>query len=497
LTEAGRLVEFAGDVVGAGEKAEALALRDVLEKKQAIVNEVEAGRRAGDFEEEIFDISEQLKTEFENEPDKAPDKLLERARAVADQRLQDATTAEVRLNLAQRTQALTNSAMRKMHAWTLARQTQKAKGDLTTIINRATAGARGVNSPAELSEFIAAKEQELSGTFTNLLGSDAPKKMQEMKTNMARGWVFSHSDRDPIGTIAALKANEGPLVDHLDVSQRQALEKDARASLEGRSRQRDVEAIIDGVRKNDELYASFVDGSLDGATIFQKQQALKEQKGAAEAELSLDLQELAALGIDPQGLTPKEVVNVIDEQLAYVDAIDRVRRRQLALDAPEDPASEEALMEQVNRSLTKATSASDMVELVRQHTRLAEAIRDKKISGSRATSLFRTMSHAVQKAAEDQGGLQNGLWGPNAFRLWRAPYETGIAELNNQFGTGIFAGGAFENLDKASQVRVRFNYVNAYNDALQAGQEVSRDDARRMALRTLAVEIGEPIPGVD
>lgn len=482
---AGNLADVGYKIAAETEEGEAMRLRTVLEQKQAIVNEVEAGRRAGDYEEDLVSHMEGLKKEYWDTPDKAPEQLLEMGRQLADRGLEQTPNTQVGLDFAQRSNTRLMAAVREMHDWARARQTQKAKGDLTIIVNRATAGAEGLGSPQALAGYIASKESELSSVFQNVLGSEAQAEMQKMKTEMARSWVLAAGDRDPLGVLANLDDKDGPLVDHLNVSQRDALRKETKSSYEGVTKTRELNFVKERVTRNKAIVGSFMDGTLDAGTVYASQTALEEQRKAVKAQLSVDAAALQKLGIDPSGATPEDLLSLIDDQQKFLTYIDRARRRQTAFDGEDDLATSESLMIGVNKAL-KSNKSKDLGEIVRQQTRVAVALGDKKISQGTASTMFKTMSLALDVAA----GKAEDPWGWNTWLAWRHPHVAGNMELNNQFE------GRFNALDKTAQQRVRLAYMGQFNAAMEAGRAVDGQSARAMALRALALETGKPIPGV-
>lgn len=483
----GALADVGYKIAADEEEGEALKLRQALEAKQAIVNEVSASRTAGDYEESLVASVEQIKKDFWENPDQAPEKLLTLGREAADRHIQASPNTAIGLEVAQKTASRLDSAMREIHNWAQSRQTQKAKGDLSIIVNRATAGAEGVPNPVALDTYIKSKEAELSSIFQNVLGSEAQGKMAEMRSGMARAWVLTAGDRDPLGTMAALDAKKGPLVDHLNVSEREALRKDTKSSFEGLQKTRELDAIRQGIDSNRRLADSFMAGDPGFAGIvFDQRRALEQQKKAVGAQMSLDTAVLKQLGIDPQGQTGPEIVKIIDSRLAFVNAIEKARRRQTAYDAPDDPASVEALLVQQQKAL-KSKKGRDMAAVVEFQKNLAIAISNEKVSGATAATMFKTMSLSLDDAAAnaaDPAGL-------NLYLAWRYPRVAGDMELNNQFS------GQFSRLGKPEQTAVRIEYMRLFNEAQAEGRTVDGKAARRMALRALSTESETHIPGVD
>lgn len=482
----GKIADTGYAVAADAEKTLAARQQAAMEAKQAVVNEVDAGRRAGDYEESLVGYMEGLKTEYADAPDKAPGELLTIGRQLQDRMQEQAPNSAVGLAVAQRANARLDSAMKEMHAWVLLRQTQKAKGDLQVTINRATAAAEGQGSVATLGAFIKSKEAELTPIFQKVLGgAESVTAMKTMREDMARSWVLAVGDKNPVGVLQALddKTPGNPLVDYLDVSHREALKKETLSSFEGMTKTRELETIKKGLTDNKQLFESFSAGDPDLGMAFESQRkALESEKSAVLAKFSVDSTALKKLGIDVQGQTPGDIVKVIDSRLAFVTALNHARKRQLPFDAEDDPSTVEGLMLAADKAL-KPKNGKDLSAVVEQQTRLAVAMNDKKVSASTAQTLFKTLALSLETAsgrASDVGGR----WLPdfvNTWRIWKDPLDAGNVELNRQFK------GTFNGLPPAAKVRARLLYTQDFVSAHEQDQKLSALATREMALRALAI----------
>ncbi len=496
---AGAIASGVADILAVQEHAEATRLKQITDAKQAIVNEVEAGKRVGDFEEAVVGTFESGKTKFWDTPDKLPEFILAEGRKMLDRDIEQTSNSAVGLEMAQKGNVRLMATVREAHTWAQLRQTQKAKGDLTVIVNRATSGAESLASLPALNEYIKVKEAELRPMFERVIGAEAGAKITEMKTGMVQSWLNTYGNRDPLGGLAAIDSKTGPTVDYLNTAQREAARKDMKASFEGLTKTRDLDAIRAGIKGNAELADAFMSGSPQFAGIaFTQRRALTEQLKAVNAGLKFDQTRLESLGVDFQGIAKSEVPFVIQERIDYVDALEKARRRQTAFDAPDDPASVDALMLKMDKALA-SKNGKDMAAIVTQQKNVAVALSAEKISGATAQRMFKTMSLAMDTAASKQ----EGLWGPNAVQTFRAPREAGVAELNRQLGTAwanlpSFKGaGQFNKLPGETKTAIRLNYEGKFNTALEEGKALNALLTRKMALRAIAEETGQYIPGAD
>ncbi len=469
--------------------------RAAREAMQAITNEVEAGRRAGDFEESLVDAAEGIKDQFFDEPERAPEQLLNTARMLADEQLKVAPNTQVGLELAQRSNSRIDSAVRQMHDWAISRQTQKAKGDLSIIINRATGAAEALPTVEALGAFVNAKEAELGNMFANVLGNEAPARMAQMREDMVRGWVTvtaSKGREQALYVAKSLDATTGPLVDNMGATERKTARNEAIAAYEGSAKREELEIIKTGINRNTELGQQFLRGNPEefARLAYTQKRALNEQLKAFNAGLVVDKQTLKSMGVDADKVVRKDIPELIKSRIAFVDALETAQRRQTPYDAPEDVSTVNALMVQMDKALRKS-DGKDMRAILEQQENVAVALTAKKISLQTATTMFKTMALAVEKAAAEQEDI-SGFNGTDR-TVWltaREPREMGIAELNRQFDTN--------EVNQPAQVKmlIRMSYEALLNTEMGKGA-VSAERARKLALRAIAIETGKPVKGAE
>ncbi len=485
-----------GYKIAANEETQAAeAERSARESMQAITNEVEAGRRAGDFEESLVDAAEGIKTQFFDEPDRAPEQFLNTARMLADEQLKVAPNTQVGLELAQRSNSRIDSAMRQMHDWAIGRQTQKAKGDLSIIINRATGAAEALPTVEALGAFVKTKEAELGNMFANVLGNEAPARMAQMREDMVRGWVTvtaSKGREQALYVAKSLDATTGPLVDNMGATERKTARNEAIAAYEGSAKREEMELIKLGIDNGTELGQQFLRGKPEefARLAYAQKRALNEQLKAANAQLKVDQAALESMGVSFHGRGPEEIPAIIEDRIALVEALESAQRRQTPYDAPEDTATVNSLMVQMDKALRKS-NGKDMRAILEQQKNVAVALNSKKISGQTATTMFKTMSLAMETAAagqEDVSGINT--WDRTLWLRAREPREMGVAELNRQFD------GPQANQPDRVKMLIRLSYEALLNDALDNGA-VSAERARKLALRAIAIETGKPVKGAE
>lgn len=482
------LLQAAADVLGTladvttkSEQAAARRLRASLEAKQAIVNEVDANVRSGDYEEGLRGLSSDLKAQHFDDPLKAAPDLLKQARTNTAAAVKAAPNSVIGLKVARAAAARTRTAMNDIHTWAAARQTQQAKNNVSVLMNQATRGAESMLSLPGLTAYIKAKEQELKVPFQNIHGKNAGDKMQEMKTGAVRAWALSRSDTDPLTVMNALDAKRGPLVDNLDATQRETLRNSAKASFEGLEKRREMDTIRRGVSQNSEIYEAFIHGNLKGGKILATKREIEER--------------LKALASDPT-ISKKNrlaVQKTLKSREKFIDAIESVRRRQNSFDAEDDVGTVTKLYQQHNALFVEnaGEAGKDLTAWLKQQERLAIAYSDEKISGGTFNTLMKAMSLALPTAQEFES--ENVGYGVELLGFsYRSPQQVGNLVLNEQFETSSFI-----NLPPDVKNSVRRRYLRLFIDGSEKGQTVSAVEARKMAFRALSLESGQYIPGLE
>lgn len=489
----GNLADVGYKIASDIEKTEIERLRRVAEQKQAIVDEVSAGRFAGDYEEFLVGQLESGKKTFWDAPDQLPDYILSSGRAMLDRQITQAPNDRIGLELAQRGNARLMAVVREAHNFNQSRQTQKAKGDLDIIVNRAVAGAESVTSLPALVSYIKTKEAELTSVFQNVLGpTEAATRMPEVKTDMTQAWLNVYGARDPLGGLAALAAKNGPLIDYFNPAQREAGRRAMVASHEGLTKTRELDAIRAGFNGNQQLATAYSAGDPDFAGIaYSQRRSLVEQKKAVVARIRVDTGLLQDLGVKIEGYSPADLPALIDERIAFIDALGEAKRRQTPFDAPGDPTSVAALLVKQKKALD-AKNGKQMSAIVTFQKDFAVELAAKRISEAAAATMFKSMSLALDAAAAKATDV-GGAWVPdfiNTWKIWTAPDKAGNAELNRQFE------GAYRKVSPVHQMNTRLAFITNLNVAQEEGRTIGTKDARDMALRALALELGEPVPGV-
>ncbi len=453
------------DIFAKREAVQQKALQDALDAKQAIVDTVTATRSAGDFEESLRGVSDQLQAQFADTPEKAPAAMLLAARQLADGAINAAPNSTVGLAMAQKTAAATNQTMTSMHSWAQGRMTQKAKNDLTVLENQASRGAEGAASPEQLAAFAADRHADLDPLYDKLSGDSAAKK-QELDQSMAKAWVTANSARDPIGTSKALDSTGGFLVDNLSAEDRDRGRKQAEASLEGMGKFKQMQVLKEGVDLTGNAYSLLRTDEWKPGVALSLQQALDRQR--VSVTLDPNMKEDAR----------KTQLASLDLQSKTIAALDMVSRRQTGFD-PTDPAGE-AIRTKLNedyKSLFKdGATSKDLGAVLQFRHDLAVAASSNLVSKPTFYTLDKAVANSLPKALAKEA--QN-TWGMAFSFDWRNPRQAGNKILDDYIDP---KGGPLGKFTPAESNAAQERYLEQLNDAQDRQQVVDKDTAKRMAL---------------
>jgi hypothetical protein len=460
-----------GDVAAAAEKAEAAKRQAALEAKQAIVNEVEAGRRAGDFEESLFERMEALKVEFADAPDKAPAKLLELAREDAKLRMEDVSNSAVGLQFAQRSNSRIDSAMREMHNWALTRQTQKTKGELEGQKNQLAFKAARAGTPEQLDAFAAAQKADLFPKFKKVYGAAADQEWTEAETRMAESWVRIRGDSDPIGVRNTLTNpglnTEGLLVKRLTPEKRDALLQRTERAIEHRGEVEQYERLK-GAADDTVKYVGLLNaGKLDAATLIAAQHKNVKAVEAARLDTSYTPEQRAAR------------VAFLEKQGKVLEAVDDIRMRGIKYDPVKAAVNDVARMKTINAELKRYKSKSEQLPIIVEQMQLLTLARKSgELSPTGYATAFDVLGLAFNKAVVDESD-NDGL-GP-AWLPWNDAQEAGNDQMNKIVETRL------QNVEKEKINEAWADYMARFVAASKNG-DVSKEDAARMARNAISAK---------
>jgi hypothetical protein len=456
-----------GKIAADAEQAEAERLRAVREQKQAIVNEVEAGRLAGEFEEDLVSGAEEVQKRNWNNPDKAVSEFYELSQGVQGTYVDSAGNTQVALDLAQKTNARRAAAMREMHDWAIRRQTQKTTGDLEAQKNQMAVAAGRVGAPGALDGFLAQSKARLYPQFEAVYGANAEKEWHEASVRAAEGWARVQGDANPVSTLSALRNPKGALASYLTPEKRDSLINRTEQALEKRGQNRQYELLTDAAGETSQAVELLNAGKLDAQTVLTLQDKNEKAMAAARLDKSFTPEQRAAQ------------VATLKKQKEVLEAVDEIRARGVKYNPEEQITADAAALKEVDKALVKFKSAEEQLPLiVEQMERLVLARREKSISAGAFATAYGHVATAYSKALKDEAS-NDGL------PFWMNAREAGNRELNRVLETKA------ANVSPDQKARAQYAYMKAYLAASKGDVPVSSEMAKRLA--RVAVSNNTPV----
>lgn len=488
VPQGGEILPFDGGSQALKEGANALGdFSDARQKtldaitlaKQKIVDTTTATTSAQDFEEKLRAQTTMLQQQFADTPEKAPAELLKAGRQLADDTIKAAPNSQVGLKLAEKTASSIDQSMTSIHSWAQARMTQKAKSDLTTLVNQVTRGAEEQYGPGQLAAYAAAKHKDLDPLFEQLTG-DSGKAKEHLDNEIAKAWVTASGARDPINTLKALDSEKGFLVDNLSTEDRKSLRAQATASFEGMGKVKQINVLKEGIDQTGKAYDLFRTGELTSSTVYSMRKA-NEQKALA-------------ISLDPNMSDKDRAAQIknIGLQNETLRQLDIANRKQSGFDATPDEDTRGKLVE-AHDALFKANdgkAGQNLADILKFRHDLAQAYSDNKISRNDLNRFDKSVSLAMPKAMAKEAST-TGYHIPILDWNWRNPRESGNVALNDLMDEKT---GLFSNLSAKQKNDARLYYVEQMNDAMENGKPMTAEATQLMARNSAYFVAGKRLP---
>ena len=471
----GGLVDIGVKIAAEVEEKEARILQKAREDKQAIVNEVAAGRMAGDFEETLSGYAERFKKELWDNPEEASGQLLDAGRLLADRQLEQAPNTQVGLTSARHNNVRIGAAVREMENWAQSRQTQKAKGDAEAIINRAAGAAEHLTSMPQLGTLLAGVEPRYGEMLRSVFGPQAEEKLNEVRERAVEGFVLVNGARDPVGVLAALDAGSGPLVDYATPGKRDTWRRKTELSLENRGETAKRDLLFSATGETRTAVEMLNQGRLDAGTVL----ALQNRNINAQK----------AMAINPSYTKTQrdDQIALLKKQGEILDAIEDIRRRGTKYDPAEQVDGDTAALFEMDKTMRKLNGQKDLLILAEQQDRLILLRRERKISEAKYQTMWATVNLALTKALEAEAKKT----GHGPLGLFQSAREAGNEELNSLFK------GELKNATPKQQLEARMNYARQYIEATKDDREIDEATSRRFAREAGSYETGRRLRGID
>lgn len=472
-------IENLGDMAYKDEAAHAKALADALEAKQKIVDTVTSTRMTGDFEEKLRNQMDAIKRDLVDTPEKAPDEFTTRARQLADDMLKAAPNSEVGLALAQKTGSVINQGTGEVHSWAQLRMTQKAKSDLSVMVNQATRGAEDQGSVAGLEAYARVKHASLDPLFESLTADHKDAKLK-LDNELAKSWVTAAGARDPVGTMKALDSKDGFLVKNLSAEDRDHLRRQTESSFTGMGKFKTMQGLKEGVDLTGNAYELFRKGELTSGTVFSMAKSLEQKKQAVSLDPNMD-----------KAARDAQLKN-IDVQMKTLQSLDDANRKQTGFDATDDERTRATLIENADKLFGKdaGTNAKDMGEILKFRHDLAVAYAGNQITRSTFGTYDKHLSLILPKSMSKEQSNTGTFFG---FALpWQSARQAGNVALNDYLDA---KNGMLGNLTPKQQADARVLYVEHLNLAMEQGQNIDEAATQSMARKAAYYVAGKTLPG--
>ena len=477
------------------EQQEAERLRGILEAKQAITNEVAGARMAGDFEEELVGFAEGLKKQYESNPEKAIDAFIQPARNMADAHQKDAPNGETELDFSRQSGARIQAVTRQLHNWVADRQTQKAKGDLSKLVNIAENKAAGLSTTPELVAHLANTRQRLTPAFEGVYGAEAADKLSALEQRATYAFVDAKSRRDPLAAASLAQAKQGPTFENLNATQRATLLESAKKDYTGLRNTNEFDLAREGVMQYGPIYEAMQGNDPGVGTMVlrkrESEQALLEQV-ANDQRFKPEDRELLS--------------EVVERRIKILDAMDSANRKAVGYDSEDDFAIKSELIREHDELITgkginaeirdergiidkyvRGVEGKGMLDILKHQQKLIEARNNGKIRISTYDALHNDLVRVLGVA--NQGEAANTWHAGRFFIPTRDSREVGNQALNQ-----ALEAGTFSELPEDAKISARYKFIEMYNKASEA-REPSKEESRQMALQALAIVSKRPVPG--
>lgn len=260
----GDVSNLAAGVAGIAEKneaAEQARLDAINEQRQAIHDTVTTARSGADFDAQLGNVSDSIKQQFLESPEKARDAFVTAARQMADGAVQAAPNGTVALGLAKHTNGSLTRGTADVDDWITRRQTQMSKNALSAMSDAMSRNLENLGSVEHVEYQLAQNHKQLDPLFTQLT-PDPGKAAREFDAKIWMGWARQRSNVSgaaALDVLAAVDDKKGPLANHLDSDDLDKVRKFAQASFKGAgetAKQRALQSTQKDMGNLISLYAS-------------------------------------------------------------------------------------------------------------------------------------------------------------------------------------------------------------------------------------------------
>lgn len=456
------------------EAAEEAKRQEALAAKQKIVDTITAGRIGNDFESQSMSVIETLQQQYVDEPEKAVKAYVEEMNSRAEDTYRTAPNPAVEQHLATETQNIIGNGQRAMFDWATARQTQKAKTDVDSLIDGSASKAEKVADYRNLGAFMNAEWNRLSARAEMAFGGRSAEKKRKFQEDSAMAWVNYNVVQNPKAVDSAL--DSGVLDGLIPVEERKRIRRDARNGFEAMAETQEYNLLRDAAEHNNKYVNMYLSGELNASDIWNERKRLEVQKASIAADPKFTVGgKLTAAG--------QNQVKIVEDQMKTIDALNNfyMKSRDKGVDN-DDTVSELLRFQDGLFGKDAGDNKTDLQAWSEQQARLFKARGDGRISKGTFDTMYKELSLAYPAAA---GAAEDATGGFFASLGWkrRTARQSGVSVLNKQIAA---EGQDFSAKDKASAY---LWYSRFITEALQTG-DVTEKQAQGFALKAYDVVAG-------
>lgn len=475
LTSVSGLLSVGVNQAYAEEAAAQKALDESMEKKQKIVDNLDAGARTTEFEEESVTLIDELKEEFAGEPLKAVEEYKKRITPVVNEFMGDASNDTVGIELSQVLPTRVSQGVRSLRDWVDSRQTENTKGNLSKIFKTAANGAKKAPNADSLLKYLTTMEKNLFPMTEQVYGNRAQDEIDKVSKDAVKGYGLFNAKENPLQLLNELK--NPAFTKYLESTEVEELRTYAGRGYDDSARQIELRIAKEAFAEGETLSTLVgTDGFVDAA--YSRVKALE-----AEKETYIE---------NKEGLKDADrsrMVEETDRRIKRVKTLLRINYSRIDTQAVDDPETLNEIFAEQNRIFKKKAKKSlqeDLSVLLEQLDRILAARDKKKITYGTYKTLFDDIAFKYKKALEEEQD-NTSHW-----IFWQDAREAG-----NDYLGELFEGPRGSKFPDEVKNRASARYIRYLNEATENGKEISVKESRKLVNRAFMLETGEMVGGVE
>jgi len=234
-------------------------LISVLGAKQKILNDVEANKKAIDFEVDYDKAIRQVQLESIANPDQAIQQTIELGNSLGNAFLSTIESDPVRQSVARLQQGVIGRKIKAVSTWASGQQIINAGVNLTASFNNLTVWAESTDDLKVL-DTIFVKTEEIGTVAKGVLGAKSRKFIDDGRKSIAMGFLYGQMDRNPVRAGEMLGKEVFKKI--LDGKERKKFEKDIANAIKTKADKDRVKILTDNADRFIDITKKYGDGTL-------------------------------------------------------------------------------------------------------------------------------------------------------------------------------------------------------------------------------------------